>query len=89
VCVEGCPVKALGEQSGESTSQGGKHSGRKGTRETVGGYGHERQEIQRPTDSGTAARFFQQFPGEDDLLEPVETSVDARVLRGDCLERPI
>lgn len=43
---------------GESKSQGGKHSGRKGTRGEVGGYGSDRQEISRPTDSGTVARFF-------------------------------
>jgi DNA modification methylase len=40
-------------------SQGGKHSGRKGTRDDVGDYGFERVEINRPTDDGgSAARFF-------------------------------
>ncbi len=40
-------------------AQGGKHSGRKGTRDDVGEYGFGRVEINRPTDDGgSAARFF-------------------------------
>jgi DNA modification methylase len=42
----------------DSISQGGNHSGRKGTREKVGDFGFERVEIVRPTDRGSAARFF-------------------------------
>lgn len=57
-CAPACPVKNLNSQSGKSTSAGGKHSGRKGTRGSVGGYGHERVEISRPTDSGGASRYF-------------------------------
>lgn len=41
-----------------SKSQGGKHSGRKGTREDVGEYGYDRVEISRPTDSGSYSRYF-------------------------------
>ena len=49
---------ALDKQSGTTTSAGGKHSGRSGTRDAVGGYGFSRVEIARPTDTGGASRFF-------------------------------
>ena len=62
-CASGCPVRALDEQSGVSTSAGGKHSGGKGTRNTVGGFGHDRTPINRPTDIGGASRFFKQVGG--------------------------
>jgi hypothetical protein len=57
-CSDGCPVGVLDMQSGITISQGGKHSGRKKTRQNVGEFGFERQEIKRPTDSGGASRFF-------------------------------
>jgi DNA modification methylase len=41
-----------------TTSTGGKHSGQKGTRDLVGGYGFDRTEINRPNDSGGPSRFF-------------------------------
>jgi len=63
-CVEGCPVAELDRQSGTSKSVGGKHSGRRGTRDAVGGYGFDRQEINRPTDAGGSSRFFKTFEGE-------------------------
>jgi DNA modification methylase len=66
-CVEGCPVKLLGEQSGESYSSGGKtprttkflqgckaHGDDMRTTGNRGGVG----------DRGTAARFFPQFDAE-------------------------
>ena len=48
----------------QTTSVGGKHSGRVGTRNMVGGYGFDRQKIDRPIDSGSAARFFKACPFE-------------------------
>ena len=60
----------LDEQSGISVSQGGKHSGRLGSRETVGGFGYERQEINRPSDAGGASRFFAQSEYDEPDFPP-------------------
>jgi len=64
-CVDGCVARDLGEQSGNLISTGGQHSGTKGTRH-VGSFGHKRVLINRPTDEGTAARFFKQIKGGSD-----------------------
>jgi DNA modification methylase len=93
VCVEGCPVKALSEQSGECRSSGHINTSESQTPPDKSvAFGQKSRDKAIPgvntySDKGTAARFFKTFSREDDLLEPVETSVDARVLRGDCLER--
>jgi site-specific DNA-methyltransferase (adenine-specific) len=58
VILDESQAAELDRQSGVSTSQGGKHSGSSGTRDEVGGYGYDRQEIDRPTDTGGASRFF-------------------------------
>lgn len=63
-CVEGCPVAELDRQSGERTVGGGQWTaGRAGNANAYGaanvrpaaGYG----------DTGTASRFFPQFPADD------------------------
>lgn len=48
----------LDGQSWITKSEGGKHSGRNGTRDAVGGYGFGRKEIERHNDAGGASRFF-------------------------------
>ena len=55
-CAPGCPVAALDEQSGVSTSTGGKFSG-------TNAHNNRPVEINRPTDTGGASRFFKQFGG--------------------------
>jgi hypothetical protein len=57
-CVDGCPVKMLGEQSGESIS---KRAPRGGTSPNPRSWGDDRIDGDMPagiSDSGTAARFF-------------------------------
>jgi DNA modification methylase len=58
VLLDASQADALDAMSGVTTSTGGKHSGRSGTRDEVGGFGYDRTEISRPTDSGGASRFF-------------------------------
>lgn len=57
-CSSDCPVGILDRQSGMTISQGGRYSGEKKTRQNVGEFGFNRQEIKRPSDSGGASRFF-------------------------------
>lgn len=64
-CAEGCPVKAVGEQSGVSRSTGGVRGGTIGA---TGIYGHHEPAVRANAgglgDEGTAARFFPQFEGQ-------------------------
>lgn len=68
-CVDGCPVKMLGEQSGESVSRDG------GTRRTALGCMNDDGWRPKPTrrfspeDAGTASRFFHQFPADPFVYE--------------------
>lgn len=60
-CVEGCPVKTLGEQSGETTSSGGKGeaSWDAKSKHSVGWQsGPDKAHMGGLGDTGTAARFF-------------------------------
>ena len=61
-CVEGCPARVLGEQSGASTSTGGQTNNRSGW---MGADGCARTVVTKEDpgfgDTGTAARFFPQF----------------------------
>jgi hypothetical protein len=66
-CVEGCPVRELDAQSGESVSRDGEWiAGRGGNTNAYGtatvrpAHGHG--------DTGTAARFFPQFPADEAAL---------------------
>ena len=59
-CVEGCPVAELDAQSGESASHGGGRS----TTPHLGGGARPSQPIPRG-DTGTASRYFPQFPADD------------------------
>lgn len=88
VCVDGCPVKALGEQSGNCKTGGPGITKKNNNSVAYSGpaSSQDRQTIGY-ADEGGAARFFQQFPGEDDLLRaPVETEAQATIIRGDCVE---
>lgn len=59
-CVEGCPVKELGEQSGER--HGGAHSRNATLRDSSYAKGADQPFVSRGhEDEGTAARFFPQF----------------------------
>ena len=59
-CVEGCPVAELDAQSGKSASHGGGRS----TTPHLGGGARPSQPIPCG-DTGTASRFFPQFPADD------------------------
>ena len=69
-CVEGCAVRALGEQSGELTSGAwdGHRTTNKGNGVTLNPFGAVRAEKPRDGDTGTAARFFPQFEHEAPFL---------------------
>lgn len=91
-CVEGCPIKALDEQSGESKSAirlGGEGEpydpSQKGWRfcRSEGGY----------TDSGTASRFFPQFEGAPfrytSKASKQETSLDGLIENDHPTKKPV
>jgi len=63
-CVEGCPVAMLAEQSGESISSGGTGAMNRG--DTLAAMNVSPGDYWNYGDTGTAARFFQQFEGEWD-----------------------
>jgi hypothetical protein len=56
-CVESCPVKKLGEQSGESESTDNPRKNKPS--ESIGTFKTHYRETQGHNDTGTAARFFQ------------------------------
>jgi site-specific DNA-methyltransferase (adenine-specific) len=60
-CVEGCPVRALGEQSGVLTSNNGKPFRKSGNNNNVYGQYAGMQSDGFYGDTGTAARFFPVF----------------------------
>lgn len=66
-CVDGCPVKAMGEQSGSQPSNGRKGESGNGKKAGLFGLGSERQETY--FDSGTAARFFFQADWAAEVAE--------------------
>ncbi|HEY3500581.1 MAG TPA: hypothetical protein VGK73_38070, partial [Polyangiaceae bacterium] len=67
-CVEGCPVRELDMQSGEARSGGVTHQPNRS------GYGRDSwtagTHVQRPPDTGTAARYFPQFQHDPELDAP-------------------
>jgi site-specific DNA-methyltransferase (adenine-specific) len=62
-CVDGCPIKAMDEQSGQSAANWRKaKNGQDGG--MVFSFNRAEDQARGPTDSGGASRFFQQFgPG--------------------------
>ena len=64
-CVEGCPVAELDRQSGVRTSGG--HNGRTPRSQAKNAYGRNSGGVipARGGDTGTASRFFPQFPADD------------------------
>lgn len=65
-CVDGCPVKALGEQSGELTSGFMAAGTLRATRTGYSGHLPHLTKQDTIADSGTAARYFQQFQPDDE-----------------------
>jgi hypothetical protein len=65
-CAPDCPVAALDEQSGVSKSSGGRFSGGNAFGQDSGWNKTNvyRQEIERPTDTGGASRFYKQVGGQ-------------------------
>jgi len=65
-CVDGCPVRELDAQSGELTSGAwnGHRNTNKGNGVTLNPFGAVRDEAPRDGDTGTASRFFPQFPAD-------------------------
>lgn len=60
-CEPGCPVKVLGDQSGELKSGGGDKAS--SNKAWSGGWAHDVEQTYE-ADTGTAARFFGQFEAE-------------------------
>lgn len=77
VCVDGCAVKALGEQSGDSKSSGGR-SGH--TSAYQGGFKQEYYGDKEPGlgDTGTAARFFFNTDWQYEVAEQLENADPVR-----------
>ena len=73
VCVEGCPVRALDEQSGVRPSWGVTHQ------PTRSGYGYRPVDggtnVYREPDTGGASRFFKQAKDIHDLIEYLDTLI--------------
>lgn len=67
-CVEGCPVRLMDEQSGESNANG---SALRRTNSTGYAGHHSERTSSVPNDAGTASRYFPQFEWSDlDDLDP-------------------
>ncbi len=75
-CVPDCPARLLGEQSGESVSTGGEGQFKSGD-----GWGMSYSGTHH-NDTGTAARFFQQFEGETRFLYTAKASRRERTADG-------
>ena len=76
-CVEGCPVLELGRQSGERPSAGAQAAG-------PGMFGLPRDNrVTGRGDTGTAARFFPQFGGQEQC-ETVDTATNAEPNSESC-----
>ncbi len=95
-CVEGCPVKALDEQSGELISGSGavKKATAKGYQGTV--YGKESRPEGTPqvshADSGGASRFFEQFQSPFNYIAKPskrETSLEGQIENDHPTRKPL
>ena len=73
ICVEGCPVKALDEQSGVLKS-GAMNSIAKGDQYNTYGKMYERR-VTNPASEGGASRFFKQIVTIEDLIEYLYTMI--------------
>jgi len=86
-CVDGCPVKALGDQSGKSRS-----SSRPRPRGGASGFLEKLPDPQGEEyhdDQGTAARFFPQFPGPPFMYCPKASRSERRLgLDGEQAKHP-
>lgn len=60
-CVEGCPVALLAAQSGESNSKASTKRNGNDSEVSTWALNREREDLRGHNDSGTAARYFQQF----------------------------
>lgn len=93
-CAEGCPVKALDEQSGELKSGGGDKSGAR-----VGNVAFSEMSRGDPrpheVDSGGASRFFEQFQAPDTPFRYVakpskaETSLNGQIVNDHVTKKPV
>lgn len=64
-CADGCPVAELAMQSGEGSSGGVRGGETRVDAMPIGWHGREQREHTTHGDTGTAARFFPQFPADD------------------------
>jgi transcriptional regulator with XRE-family HTH domain len=73
-CVDGCPVKALGEQSGERRSGGQmlKHNKDQHSQMIYGTYGPQNKSNYHLGDKGTAARYFHQSDWTAERIEQAD-----------------
>lgn len=66
-CVEGCPVRELAIQSGESDSVAVRPNTKGESGGFMGGWGGAESASNRRADSGSAARYFPQFQHDPEL----------------------
>jgi ferredoxin len=71
-CMEGCPVKALDEQSGNRPSTGNHPSSAVGESNYRPGQGAYQKQGQLYSDSGGASRFFAQFEPDAPVINRFE-----------------
>lgn len=64
-CVKGCPVKVLDEQSGITPGRWAHGESNIGSAGYAGGFKGQRKDPDYYKDTGTASRFFPQFPADE------------------------
>jgi DNA modification methylase/transcriptional regulator with XRE-family HTH domain len=86
-CAPDCPIRILGEQSGERKSDYARRT-KGGSTSFFGGATMPPMENLGYNDTGTAARYFAQFYPHDEPAQERETMSTQlnQVLHGDCLE---
>lgn len=70
-CVEGCPVRLMDEQSGQSTSKKLKTRGNTSTTDVIYGKYAQRSLVSH-NDQGGASRYFQNFDVNDDQEQQID-----------------
>lgn len=82
-CVEGCPVRELAAQSGESASVAPRPSAAGESGGFMGGWGGAESTTNRRADSGSAARYFPQFQHDPELDDITPFAYQAKANRAE------
>ncbi len=76
VCVQGCPVAKLDEQTGELHGAGNKQPSFVGARGYSGGWQGQKKNPNYHQDSGVASRFYPQFADDEELMTWLATLIE-------------